>query len=77
MDFRRTVVLFTTVILFAIVNMSVLFSICAVAVGATSAHRQSPWLTISVSKSITVIRFSVNPISQHYMLRTTHLGKIA
>ena len=29
---------YTIVILFAVVNMSVLFGICAVAVGAISAH---------------------------------------
>ena len=54
-------------ILFAVVNMSILFGRSAAAVGATSAHRQSPWLTFSQSKSITMIPLFVNHIPQHYM----------
>ena len=57
----------TTVILLTVMNMTVLFDMGAVATGATKAHRQAPWLTFSVSKSITMIRFSVNYIPQHYM----------
>ncbi len=53
--------------------MSVLFGRSTAAVGATKAHRQSPWLTFSQSKRITVIRFSVNYIHEHYMQRTTHI----
>ena len=58
---------FTTVILLTVMNMTVLFDMGAVATGATKARRQAPWLTFSVSKSITMIRFSVNYIHEHYM----------
>ena len=54
-------------ILLTVMNMTVLFDMGAVATGATKAHRQAPWLTFSVSKSITMIRFSVNYIHEHYM----------